>query len=144
MEHRRSHATKRAFGHPAGSARSDERGCDAETIVSVVGAGAERIVSMLLGRIDARLMLHPDGSRVSLVVVCDSEEGAIIRARRSCPDAAVLALTPTDPDLPGSAQLYAAGAAVVCGSEHPDLIVAHVRAILRRARWASANGGSDQ
>jgi DNA-binding response OmpR family regulator len=113
-------------------------------IVSVVGADAERIVSVLLGRIDARLTLHPDASRVSLVVVCDSDEVAIIRARRSSPDAAVIALTPTDPDGPGSAHLYAAGAAVVCGPEHPDLIVAHVRAILRRARWTSANGGSDQ
>jgi hypothetical protein len=139
MEHRSSHAARHAFGHPAGSARSVERGCEAETIVSVVGAGAEHVVSMLLGRIDARLMLHPDWSRVSLVVVCDSDEAAINRARRSSPDAAVLAVTPTDPDGPESAQLYAAGAAVVCGPEHPELILAHVRAILRRARWASAD-----
>lgn len=139
MEHRSSHATQRAFGHPAGSARLAERGCGAEPIVSVVGTSAARIVSMLLGRIDARLMLHPDGSRTSLVVVCDSDEAAVLRARRSSPDAAVLALTPTDPDEPESTQLYAAGAAVVCGPEHPDLIVAHVRAILRRARWANAD-----
>ena len=142
MEDRSSHAVWRALGHPAGSARSVVRRRDDEAIVSVVGSGAERIISMLLGRIDARLMLHPDGSRLSLVVVCNSDQAGIIRARRSCPDAPVLAVTSAGLDGTDSALLYAAGAAVVCSPEHPGLVVARVPALLGRARWASADLGS--
>ena len=135
MEPRGEPVSRSPFGHPAGSARRLEAGARESAVVRVVGAGSERVISALLGRIDARLTARPGGRQITLVVVADADEGSVADARQHSGDAPVLALIPACSDGLDPLSLYAAGAAVVCGPEAPDLLAARVRALLRRTGW---------
>lgn len=103
----------------------------------VVVSGPGRLVERLRASVDAEIFIGEGPRDVALVIIGGATISELEQARLTYPAAAVMAILRVEAGEAEMLSLYRAGADLVTGSETAELLVAHVRAVLRRRAWVA-------
>ena len=118
--------------------RTGRSGQEAERhLTLVVVSGSVRLVECLRSTLDAEVFIDEGPSDAALVLLGQATPVCLEDIRQAYPAAAVMAILPVDAGEADMLALYGARADLVTEPESAELLVAHVRALLRRRAWSA-------
>jgi DNA-binding NarL/FixJ family response regulator len=111
-------------------------GCRVPLVV-IVGDGTDRLLAALAASTDARVADWLGSALPSVIVAYEASIEMLSGFRTDYPTADVVAVVDPSATEEVALAMFDAGAAVVCPRWQPDLLVAHVNALLRRRDWTA-------
>lgn len=121
----------------------DRSGCSGQQspgrLTLVVVSGGVRLVEHLRSALDADVFTDEGPTDAALILLEKATPTALDGIRQAYPTAAVMAVLPVDAGEADMLALYRACADLVTEPESAELLVAHVRALLRRRAWSAGS-----